>query len=437
MTTCDLRNPDFFNADLPKSRENRFNGHNFAKIGIFTNQSATALFQAMTINSNINRYIFREMLPPLGLNLLFFTFVFLISDMLEITNWIVNYNVGISAVLWMIIYSMPDFLIFVVPMSVMLAILLTFLRMSGDNEIMALTSGGLSFYGLFPPVLLLCLMGSVVTGLMTIYSVPWGRSSMEALTAEIAASSPDIGLKEKTFNDDFGDMIFYVNKVDPQNDMLYGVFIEDRRQPDMTVTVIATKGRLIDDPEKRVHHLRLVDGTIHRTNLKDGSVSSIHFDTYTSIFGPKNVVPGKKKKRKHPKAMSLGELRQFTGEASTQDEAYYKALLELNRRFSLPFACFALGLIALPLGVQSKSTNRTFGLIVGLFLFLFYNLLLSAGKILGESGALPPVFGMWLPNVVTGAVAWYLIIRTAKERTIKLDVLARQFQRLPAWFKRL
>jgi len=377
------------------------------------------------------------MLPPLGLNLLFFTFVFLISDMLEITNWIVNYGIGVAAVLWMILYSMPDFLIFLVPMSVMLAILLTFLRMSGDNEIIALTSGGLSFYGLLPPVLLTCFMGAVLTGFMTIYGVPWGRSSMEELTEEIAASSPEIGLKEKTFNDDFGDMILYVNKIDQKNDMLMGVFIEDRRRPDMLVTVVATKGRLLNDPDKSMHHLRLFDGTIHRTNLQDGSVSSIHFTTYTSNFGPKNVAPKQKKKRKHQKAMSLAELRQFTQAPTVKDEAYYKALLELHRKFSLPFACFTLGLIALPLGVQSRSTNRTFGLIVGLFLFLFYNLLLSAGKILGESGNLPPVYGMWLPNAVTGAAALYLILQTAKERTIKLDVLARQFQRLPAWFRRL
>jgi lipopolysaccharide export system permease protein len=393
----------------------------------------------MTINSNVNRYIFREMLLPLGLNLLFFTFIFLISDMLEITNWIVNYGIGISTVLWMIIYSMPDFLIFVVPMSVMLAILLTFLRMSGDNEIIALTSGGLSFYGLLPPVLLICLLGAVFTGFMTIYALPWGRSSMEELTEEVAASNPDIGLKEKTFNDDFSDMIFYVNKIDQKNNMLIGVFIEDRRRPDMLVTVVAPKGRLFSDPDKRMHHLRLFDGTIHRTNLQNGSVSSIHFSTYTSNFGPKNTVPDKKKKRIHQKAMSLGELRQFIQTPPVKDEIYYKVLLELHRKFALPFACFTLGLIALPLGVQSRSrsTNRTFGLILGLFLFLFYNLLLSAGKILGESGTLPPVFGMWLPNVVTGAVALYLILRTAKERTIKLDVLARQFQRLPAWFKRL
>ena len=391
----------------------------------------------MTINSNINRYIFKEMLPPLGLNLMFFTFVFLISDMLEITNWIVNHGIGISAVLRMIIYSMPDFLIFVVPMSVMLAILLTFLRMSGDNEIIALKSGGLSFYGLMPSALLICFLGAVLTGYMTIYGVPWGRSSMEKLTEQIAASNPDIGLKEKTFNDDFDDMIFYVNKIDQKDNMLIGVFIEDRRRPDMLVTVIATKGRLLSDPEKHQHHLRLFDGTIHRTNLQDGSVSSIHFNTYTSSFGPQDTASDKKKKRKHQKAMSLGELLHFTQTSTAKDEVYYKALLELHRKFSLPISCFTLGLIALPLGVQSRSTKRTFGLIVGLFLFLFYYLLLTAGKILGESGKLEPVFGMWLPNAVTAAVALYLILQTASERTIKLDVLARKFQRLPSWLKRV
>ena len=437
--TFDLRNLDLINADLPNGCESRLNGHNFAKINR-NNHGPTALIQAMKINSNVNRYILREMLPPLGINLLFFTFVFLISDMLEITNWIVNHGIGISAVLWMILYSMPDFLIFVVPMSVMLAILLTFLRMSGDNEIIALTSGGLSFYGLFPPVVLICFAGTVITGFMTIYGVPWGRSSMEDLTEAIVASNPDIGLKEKTFNEDIDGMIFYVNKIDQKDNLLIGVFVEDRRRPDMLVTVVAKKGRLLNDPEKSMHHLRLFDGTIHRTDLQDGSVSSIHFNTYTSSFGPKNTAPGKRKKRKHQKAMSLGELLQFARQApAAKDEYYYKVLLELHRKFSLPFACFTLGFIALPLGLQSRSrsTSRTFGLIVGLFLFLLYNLLLSAGKILGESGTLPPVYGMWLPNVVSGAAALYLIIQTAHERTIKLDVVARQFQRLPAWLKRL
>ena len=86
----------------------------------------------------IDRYLIRELIPPFALTLVFFTFVFLMTRILEITNLVVNYQIDLVAVALMLVYSMPQFLEFVVPMSVMMAVLLTLLRLSGDNEIVAL-----------------------------------------------------------------------------------------------------------------------------------------------------------------------------------------------------------------------------------------------------------------------------------------------------------
>ena len=96
------------------------------------------------------------MMPPFVINLAFFTFIFLMTKILEITNLVVNYRAGLFNVILMLIYSMPFFLVFIIPMSIMMAILLTFLRMSGDNEIVALKSGGMSMYRFLPPVFLFC-----------------------------------------------------------------------------------------------------------------------------------------------------------------------------------------------------------------------------------------------------------------------------------------
>ena len=106
----------------------------------------------MKFNSIINRYMLREMMPPFFITLVFFTFIFLMSSLLEITNLVVNYRIGLSSVFLLLAYSMPFFLEFIIPMSVMMAILLTLLRMSGDNEIIALKAGGVSIYSLLPPV---------------------------------------------------------------------------------------------------------------------------------------------------------------------------------------------------------------------------------------------------------------------------------------------
>ena len=63
----------------------------------------------MKLNTAVNRYIFKELIPPYTMNLLFFIFVFLMHQILEITNVIVNYQVGLISVILMIAYSMPFF----------------------------------------------------------------------------------------------------------------------------------------------------------------------------------------------------------------------------------------------------------------------------------------------------------------------------------------
>ena len=83
----------------------------------------------MKLNSITNRYILKEMFVPFSINMFVFAFLFLMTQMIEIANWIVNYNLNIWAVLSIILFTMPTFLIFIIPMSVMMAILLTFLRL--------------------------------------------------------------------------------------------------------------------------------------------------------------------------------------------------------------------------------------------------------------------------------------------------------------------
>jgi len=108
----------------------------------------------MKINSIVNRYLFKEMIPPFVITMVFFTFLFLMAKILLITNLVVNYNISLPKVILLLIYFVPYFLVFVVPMSVMMAVILTFLRLSSDNEIIALKTGGVSLYGLLPPVLI-------------------------------------------------------------------------------------------------------------------------------------------------------------------------------------------------------------------------------------------------------------------------------------------
>ena len=53
----------------------------------------------MKTNTITSRYIIREMLGPFSVNLLVFTFLFLMTKMIDITDWIVNYSLDLMDVL--------------------------------------------------------------------------------------------------------------------------------------------------------------------------------------------------------------------------------------------------------------------------------------------------------------------------------------------------
>ncbi len=388
----------------------------------------------MKINTITNRYIINEMLGPFSINILVFTFLFLMSQMIDITNWIVNYNLNLLDLLTIISLSLPWFLMFIIPMSVMMAILLTFLRLSGDNEIVAIKSCGLSIYRLLPPVIIFALGGCLLTGFITLYGIPQSKFHMNEMVLRLAASNVDIGLKERTFNDAFKDVMLYVNKIDTHNKKLIDIFIEDKRTPDIVSTVVAPEGRLLTEPEKFMFHLLLSNGTIHQTNLTERSANSIRFNTYKLSLDLSKEMEDIEQRDKHREEMSIAELRQYIMDSPEKDEDYYKARIVLHRRFSIPVACLTMGLLAFPLGIQSKTTKRSFGLILCLFFFLLYYLLLTAGYAFGEEGTYPPEIGMWLPNLVMVSLAIFFLILTGRERSLKIELIARHFQRFFARF---
>jgi len=371
------------------------------------------------------RHLFLEMLPPFFINLAFFSFIFLMKQILDITDMIVNHNVGLGAVGLLLLYTMPYFLQYIIPMSVMMAVLMALLRMSSDNEIIALKASGVSIYRLLPPVLLFSLAGTLIAGFMTVYGVPHGSSRFKALLFDVVTANLNVSLKERTFNDSFDQVMIYVNKIDPRSGELLNVFIEDQRQPGVNNTVIAKRGRIAGDPENMLYQMRLYDGTINQMNVEAGSSHIVSFDTYGIRLDLKAAMGDAKKSRTRPKEMTLLQLNQYirTVKDKNDKDRYYSALLQLHKKFSIPVACIAMGLLAVPLGIQARHSNKAFGIGLGLFFFLLYYMLLSIGRAFGESGSYPPAIGMWMPNVVLGSVGMYLLLRTAREKAVSFGWL--------------
>jgi lipopolysaccharide export system permease protein len=381
------------------------------------------------------------MMPPLVVNLLFLTMIFLMTRMLQITKLVVNHNVGFGTIGLILVYSVPHFLVFVLPMAVMLAILLNFMRMAGDNEIIALKSGGVSLYRLLPPALILAAAGFLATLAMTVYGMPYGKLAIAQATYRMLAANTDIGLQPRTFNNRFEGVTLYVNAVDVHDKRLQDVFIEDRRNPKAVSTIVAPRGRFLKDQTGNTVRLRLYDGMINQAARAKRSANTIRFKTYDVNLDLAQVARLERYKRKDEDEMTLGELRRHIQKVREKPEKYHEALIEFHQKFSIPAACLALGLLAIPLGVELRSRRRSAGLGIGLFVFVLYYVLMTAGRVFGEMGVVHPAVGLWLPNVLMGVGGLFMLVRTANEKTTylipALRYLARRLGHVAArWWRR-
>ena len=190
----------------------------------------------------------------------------------------------------------------------------------------------------------------------------------------------------------------------------------------------APRGRLVRQGNRDLYTIRLYDGMINQVNVQDHSVTNINFGHYDINIDLTAMQKNKPTKvRKDFDEMSLHELVQRIRNGFKTPERENEARLVLHEKFSLPFACLALGVLAFPLGVQSTSFRKSNGFGMGVGFFLLYYLLLAFGWSGGEAGRYPPVIAMWMPNVVMGIAGIFLLIRNAQERPV----------RLPLWIQHL
>ena len=363
----------------------------------------------------INIYIFKEMVPTFITGLILFTFLVLAGRVLKLTEWMVNHGTDISQVLLIIVYTIPYVLFFTLPMATLLASLIAFSRLNEDNEILALKSSGISLYQILPPVVTFSIISYVLASFIAIYLFPIGNHSMARLLFEIAQSNTSIGIKQGVFNDNIPNIVLYANHISAHDHTMEGVFIFDERDPSISNTIIARKGRIMSDPKKMSINLHLTDGSSFMVSKDLDSSKKLRFKSYDLRIELEDIMSKFPSLRKGRKEMSISELRSYIKENKKGTVRHNKAVIELQRKFSIPFACLLLGLIGLPLGLMRRAKGRSWGIALSIAVFMVYYILLLVSDSLGETGKLNPIVAMWIPNMVLGAATFVLFWRATRE----------------------
>lgn len=375
----------------------------------------------MTSITIINRYILKELVQPFLLCLSFLSLIFLLTKIIDITDLVVNYRAGLGTVLSMVGYTLPVLMQYTLPMSVMMAVLMTLLRMSADREIVAIKTGGGGLSAIFLPVGFFCAVGALLTLGVTVYAVPWGNYSYKKMVVAIASSGIDASMKEGTFNTNFDGVMLYVEHIDPKDQGFYGIFIRDTRNPKNELTITAPKGRRSFSKEEQTLVLRLFDGEVNQVNLADRSVNAIAFSTYDIRVNLNKMRSEKKLGEKARDEMSLSELKAYIHSEKKAGRLPVTTIMEMHEKFSLALASLTLGLLSISLGLRTAFSRKGSGMGLGLVCFLLYYVMHASGWSLGKSGVLPPELALWMGNGVMGSAALFFLFRVSREKSLGFD----------------
>ena len=374
------------------------------------------------MKKTISFYLIKEIVGPFFIGLLIFTFVFLMNSILRLTELVVNKGVKLIDISKLILYAMPSFVVFTLPMALLMAILAALGRLSGDNEITAMRVSGISLYQLVAPIMIFSLICSVLTSFVAIYAIPWGNSSTSELIFNIARNKVNIGIKERTFNSDFKGVVFYVNEVAVRGKKLKGILISEKGEMEEPNTIVAREGYLISDPKSLIITLRLVDGKIHRASKDLNTYQEIGFSYYDMNLDLGTTIKEQGSFTKKYSEMSIGELQRKIEELREKKGNLYNPLKVLYEKFSLPFVCLVFGLVAIPFGIQSKPSSKFWGFILSLGVILTYYIVLTGGEILAKNGEIPILIALWAPNFFIGMLGMYMLYKTANDLPINFIV---------------
>ena len=389
----------------------------------------------------LEKYVLREVALPTILTVLVFTGILFLARVLKLIELVIGKDVAISQMLWLFSCIIPRFLEIALPMSLLLGVIVGIGRLSADSEIVVMRGCGIGINHLVKPVLTFAAIVSLVGIFVSVWLRPYANYELGLGLYKIAKAKAQQSLAPGVFND-FGPLTVYAEKISDSGSKLESVLLADFSEISSPKIFIAKHGQLIADGSQRNLTLRLYDGTIFQGSGTEQNVTRFNINNIS--FSPEALSAGESSFRgKKTSEMFIPEIltavekieEETGGDPSKLDKKgrkrYFRFLVELQKKFSLPTSCLFAALLALSLGIQPSRGGMNWGsslsVLVGVFVLITYYLLFALAKALGEQGALPIWFIMWLPNVLLGALGIYLFRQVGSERWLAVSEALGEF----------
>lgn len=351
----------------------------------------------------LDRYLLRQFMGTFSLVVLGVPFLFLITDLTDQLDGYLARGISIRSVAVSYVYYMPQLIFWGFPIAALIATVFTLGTMTRHQEIAAAKAGGISFYRIAAPLVLVAvLLSGVAIALGEVVPVGNQRRT-EILEGENRFD--DTYRMNFVFRTEDGRTIS-ASRYNATSAAMENVVVE-RRNEEAGLTVHQSSTLASYEPTEgwtfKDGYLRWLDDS--------GVESTFHFEDLEIPEleeSPDELIA---MSARESDEMRYAELERYirTVERSGQNANEYR--VHLAQKVSLPLALLVIVIFGAPLATTNARGGPAFGIGVSLVVTMTYLMLFKVGEAVGTSGAVDPVIAAWAPNALFLMGGIYLLLR--------------------------
>ncbi|NJK54553.1 MAG: YjgP/YjgQ family permease [Pleurocapsa sp. SU_5_0] len=369
--------------------------------------------------SVMNLYIIKELILPFLFGMGIFTSLGLsIGAVFELIRKVTDSGLHWSIAAKIMLLRMPEFVVFAFPMSILLATLMTYSRLSSDSELIALRGIGVSIYRLIMPAIAFSLCIVATTFLFNNFVAP-AASYQASLTLKqaLGETRPEFETKNilfpeyaeiETENGETREVLtrlFYAEKFNGKQMTNLTVLDRSRRPVSQIVVARSAQWNVLENIWD------FYDGTIYLIGSDGGYNNIVRFE-HQKLSLPKEALDITQTSR-NPNEMNVFQAIDYLKliRPGSDEPRIRKWQVRIHEKIALPFACLVFAMIGAVLGVQPQDSGKATSFGICLVLIFGYYLLSFISQSLGISGAISPWFAVWLPNLICFGAATGLLVK--------------------------